>query len=273
MRLNAITLPLAALNYLQTGGLWNITKLGWGKNNTNHKVLEDNTLQVFYPKGSYSPSKNPQGGIGIYASPMNLFPANDVTLSYQVRFDETFNPVLGGKLPGLFLSEGVGKEFMRDATGGKHNNSTASVRVVWRKDFDAEAYVYVPEEQRKEYYATANYVENDVFGDSLWRGLLKFTNKTWNDVSIRVKVNSFDRFGIPKSDGLIELTINDVTQKFNKLIWRTNPNTQITAVLFATFFGGGSSKYATPVDTWTYFKNVQIQSDNCVTIPTNVDCN
>lgn len=264
MRSEFITLPLTALSYLQSGGLWNITKIGWGRTNENHKIVND-TLQVFYPKGSYSPSKFPQGGIGIYASPMDLFPANEVTFKYQVKFDETFQPVLGGKLPGLFLSEGVGKEFMREASGGKHNNKTASIRVVWRKDFEGEAYVYVPEQQRKDYYLTANYVENRVFGDSLWRGLFKFSNETWNDVSIHVKLNSFDRFGNARSDGLLELTINSITQKFNKLVWRTNPETQITAILFSTFFGGGSEKYATPVDTWTYFKNIQICTDTDTT--------
>lgn len=260
MRSNFITLPLAALSYLRSGGLWNITKIGWGRTNENHKVLDDDVLKVFYPKGSYSPSKFPQGGIGIYASPMNLFPANEVIFEYQVKFDKTFNPVLGGKLPGLFLSEGTDKRYIKNSSGGKHDNNTASIRIAWRKDFDVEAYVYVPEQHSKEYYLTANYVQNRAFGDSLWRGLFKFSNKEWNNVSIQVKLNSFDKYMNAQSDGLLKVTINDVTQTFNKLIWRTNPNVQITSLIFATFFGGSTAKYSTPVDTWTYFKNIQIKS-------------
>ena len=260
MRLNAITLPLAALNYLQTGGLWNITKIGWGRDNTNHKVLDDNTLQVFYPKGSYAPSKNPQGGIGIYASPFDLFPADEIMFSYEVKFDETFNPMLGGKLPGIFLSNGVGKEFMKDASGGKHNNVTASCRISWRQNFQAEAYVYVPEEQNKDYYKIANFIDNKVYGDSLWRGLFQFSQTDWNTVCIYIKVNSFDKFMNPKSDGVLHVTINGETQRFNKLVWRTNPKTQIAAIVFATFFGGGTEKYATPVDTSSYFRNVMVET-------------
>ncbi len=260
MRSDLITLPLTALSILRSGGLWNITKIGWGKTNQNHEILDDGTLKVFYPSGSYTPSQYPQGGIGIYTSPMNLFPSDEVILNYQVKFDETFQPVLGGKLPGLFLSEGVGKEYMRDASGGKYSDLTASCRIVWRKNFEAEAYVYLPENQSKEYYSIANFVENNAFGDSLWRGLFKFDKDDWNSVSLHIKVNSFDNKGNPNNDGILTLSINNETQRFNKLIWRVNPTTQVTAILFATFFGGGSPKYATPVNTWSYFRNVQIQT-------------
>jgi hypothetical protein len=37
---------------------------------------------------------------------------------------------------------------MREASGGKHNNNTASLRIVWRQ---AEAYVYLPHKQIYEY--------------------------------------------------------------------------------------------------------------------------
>jgi hypothetical protein len=261
MLLNYLILSFTAITKLQNPSIWNISNIAWGKNNKNHEILNDKTLKVFYPKGSYTPSIYPQGGIGFYASPESILPANEVIFKYQVRFDETFNPMLGGKLPGLFLSKGVDKKYMKQASGGKHNNNTASIRIAWRKDFDGEAYLYVPEQQNINYYLTENYIENKVFGDSFWRGLFKFTNKTWNDISIHVKVNSFDRFGNPRNNGLLKITINNVTQQFNQLIWRVNPETQITAILFATFFGGKTDKYATPVNTWTYFRNAHIFSD------------
>jgi hypothetical protein len=259
MRLDWLTLPLTALTYLQDSGIWNISKIGWGKDNKNHQVLDDGSLKVFYPKGSYSPSKSIQGGIGFYASPENMFPAQELIFSYDVKFDETFQSVLAGKLPGLFFSEGTDKKYMREASGGKHSNTTSSLRIVWRKDFDVEAYVYLPKNQSPEYQQIPNLIQNDDFGDSLWRGLFKFQPTQWNKIMIRVKMNTFDKDGTPNANGILEICINEQRQKFTTLIWTTNPSTSITAILFSTFFGGSSEKYATPVDTWSYFKNFRVK--------------
>lgn len=259
MRLDWLTLPISALISLQDSSIWKISKIGWGKDNKNHQVLDDGSLKVFYPKGSYSPSKFPQGGIGFYASPENMFPAQDLIFSYDVKFDETFQSVLGGKLPGLFLSEGTDKKYMREASGGQHSNTTSSLRIVWRKDFDTEAYVYLPENQSSEYQQIPNLIQNDAFGDSLWRGLFKFQPTEWNKVMIRVKMNTFDKDGNPNANGILELFVNEEPRKFNNLIWTTNPSTSITAILFSTFFGGGSEKYATPIDTWSYFRNFRVK--------------
>lgn len=259
MRLNWLTLPFTAITTLQDSGIWNISKIGWGKDNQNHQVLEDGSLKVFYPEGSYTPSKFPQGGIGFYASPSDIFPANDLILSYDVKFDDTFQAVLGGKLPGLFFSEGTDKKYMREASGGNHNNNTASLRIAWRKDFVGEAYVYLPKDQTDDYYDIPYLVQNEAFGDSLWRGLFKFQPNEWNKIMIRVKLNTFDKQMNPNYNGFLEICINEQSQRFNKLVWRTNQSTSITAILFSTFFGGGSTKYATPVDTWAYFKNFKVK--------------
>lgn len=262
MYLNWLTLPFTAITSLQKSGIWNISKIGWEKNNQNHKVLDNGSLQVFYPKQSYTPSQYPQGGIGFYASPQDIFPTDQIIVSYDLKFDDTFQPVLGGKLPGIFLSEGIDKKYMREASGGNHNNNTASLRIAWRKDFVAEAYVYLPENQDKEYYQIPNLVKNAEFGDSLWRGLFQFNSKDWNNIMFNVKLNTFNNDGLPNANGFLELCINKECQQFNKLIWRINQSTTITSILFSTFFGGGSSKYATPVDTWTYFKNFQVSKVN-----------
>lgn len=254
MRLDWLILPFTGFSLSQKSNIWNISKKVWG-NDKNYEVLNDDSIKVFYPKGSYSPSRSPQGGIGFYASPYEIFPAEDVTISYDVKFDETFQSVLGGKLPGLFLSEGLDKKYMRDASGGKHNNNTSSVRIAWRKDFLGEAYVYLPKNQSLEYSQIENYIENETFGDSLWRGKFQFKKNEWNTVMIRVKVNTFNENVNANNDGVLEVSINGNKQIFDKVVWRTNPSVNVTAILFSTFFGGGSIKYATPVDTWSYFKN------------------
>jgi hypothetical protein len=252
MRLDLLTLPITSLTYLQESGIWNISKIEWGKDNKNYQVLNDGSLKVFYPKGSYSLSKFPQSGIRLYTSPKNIFPTEDIIFSYDVKFDETFQSVLGGKLPGLFFSEGTAKKYIRES------NTTSSLRILWQKDFDVEAHVYLPENQSQEYQHIPNLIKNNTFGDSLWRGIFKFQPTKWNKVMMRVKMNTFDKNGNANANGILEIFINEQLQKFTKLIWSTNPSTKITAILLSTFFGGSSEEYATPVDTWSYFKNFRI---------------
>lgn len=265
MKLSSFLLPIYALLNLQdTKNSWNIVRFIFGKNTNNLEVLQQNNipflntnesiLKVFYPKGSYSPSRNPVGGIGFFASPKKIFMANEVVFSYDVFFDPSFNPVLGGKLPGLFIGDGVKKENMIGASGGNHN-LTSSCRIAWRSNLMAEAYVYLPESQHQEYMKIPKLVRNKIYGDSLWRGLFKFYKNTWNSVSIRLKTNTFNN-NIPNYDGELELTINNITKGFNKFIWRTDPNYNLNAVVFETFFGGSKPSTATPLDTWTYFKNI-----------------
>jgi hypothetical protein len=154
---------------------WNIIKVGYGSTSKNPElssVIEEQVLKVNYPKGSYKPSADPKGGIGFYASPKEIFPeSNFITLYYDLYFDESFDPVKGGKLPGIFIGD-------PGASGGRHSNNKASVRMMWREDsgnqIDAEAYVYISNNQDASYKNIPNLVENPTFGDSLWRGILKF---------------------------------------------------------------------------------------------------
>ena len=65
------------------------------------------SIQSKYPKGSFKPSATPKGGISFYApGPKNvdLTTAAEATLSYSVLFEEGFDFVKGGKLPGLCKS-------------------------------------------------------------------------------------------------------------------------------------------------------------------------
>jgi len=250
MKLAQLTLPIYLLTTLQNAPVWNISRVSFGKDNRNHNVLNNDTLAVFYPSGSYTPSIKPQGGIGFFASPNEMLPAESITLQYQVQFDDTFDPVLGGKLPGLFISKG--KEF-KASSGGKHDDNSASVRIAWRKNFDAELYVYLPSNQDPAYDGIDSVFKNKKFGDSLWRGDFKLYKSVWNNISISVKLND-----VNKKNGLVNVTINGINRNFDKICWRQNKSSKISAVFFQTFFGGSTAEYATPHDTWSYFRNITL---------------
>jgi hypothetical protein len=250
MRRELITLPLTLL---QNQSVWNIVRVAI--RTTNYEVVNE-TLKVYYPKGSYSPSKMPQGGVGFFASPKNIFPSEEVTLKYQVYFNETFNPVYGGKLPGLFLGVGARRKDFTGASGGRQANNSASIRMAWRENMIGEVYLYVPREvQSNEYEKLQGFVRNGKYGDSVWRGAFKFEKGVWNNVTIRAKLNDVNE----SKNGELEVEINGVNERYNKMVWRTSERLHITAILFESFFGGSTEKYATPVDTYTYFRNVQIR--------------
>ena len=195
------------------------------------------------------------GGMGAYASPQGMFPARSMRISYEVFFPSDFNPIKGGKLPGLFLGP-------PGASGGRHITDEASCRIMWRRNnadgsFMAEAYVYVATIQHPSYYQIPGMVVAPIDGTSLWRGLVNFNKGTWNKVDILLTANTATS-GIADANGYLNLTINNVSKSFDKLIFTTGASA-ITGITFTTFFGGSDESWATLMPTSTYFKNVILQ--------------
>lgn len=250
---------------------WNIKRFIFGRdnldiidrNNTNLIDKKNSTedmfiAKVYYPLGSSSPSKNPLGGVGFYAKPDEIKNAIDVTLSYSVKFDETFKPVVGGKLPGLFINK---NDNYIGGSGGKHTNNT-SCRIAWRSDFLVEAYVYLPKDNfTKDNLPKDNIIRNKIYGDSIWRGDFKFDNKNWNNIKLRIRLNTFNSINLPNNDGVLELSINDKKKGLYNIIWTLDPENRVETIIFETFFGGSSPKAVTPVNTWSFFKNVNIEKN------------
>jgi len=255
----SLELPLLPLVKANKEDVWNIQNVGYNNKKQSIINLSDGTqaLKVVYPKGSYEPSKNPIGGLGIYASPPEAFAAEEATFTYQLYFDDNFEPVLGGKLPGLYVAGGTNKSDIKGGSGGDHSE-VSTVRIMWRQKMAAETYVYLPYDltQDPSYEKIPGIIRNKEYGDSLWRGELTFKYKAWNDVSIHVIMNT-----VGVNDGLLEVTINGVTRSFNKLGWRQHDNYKVSFIDFETFFGGSTTDWATPIDTYTLFRNINIETD------------
>lgn len=76
------------------------------------------SMQAHYPKGSFTPSHTPRGGISFYTpgpDAVDLTTAKEATLSYSVLFPDGFDFVKGGKLPGLCASLSPNTRTDRDA--------------------------------------------------------------------------------------------------------------------------------------------------------------
>lgn len=248
-----VLLDIRQLKNLTDKNSWNIFKIGHGRDGNLHEITSDplggsdTVLKVKYPKNSFKPSGKIVGGIGFYASPTSGFPCKKLKFTYELYFNDNFNPVKGGKLPGLFIGA-------PGASGGRHSDSQASCRLMWRNDLQGEAYVYMPCKQVDEYKKIQNAVYNPAFGDSLWRGLFKFEKKKWNKVEMVLTLNDSKS----NANGRLDLTINNVTKSFDKFLWSITDSV-IAGITTDTFFGGGDDSWATPVDTSICFKNFIIE--------------
>lgn len=96
---------------------------------------EMSAIQALYPKGSINPGNSPQGGADFYANPLpELTKAQNVTFAYSVFTPVDFEPVRGGKLPGLYGGK-------TGCSGGDAALDCFSTRLMWRAKNDGELYL------------------------------------------------------------------------------------------------------------------------------------
>ena len=155
-----------------------------------------------------------------------------------MRFEEDFEFVKGGKLPGLCGGP-------KTITGGDEVNGREgfSVRLMWRKDGRGQAYVYHMHQPSK-------YGDQFDFPDSF-----RFKPGTIYEVKIRVEMNKAG-----KRDGQLQVQVNGETVVNRKdLQWRKSSTYGVDSILFNTFHGGNDSAWAPKRDVWAEFTGFQIR--------------
>ena len=218
-------------------------KLGrvWGvaKNLSIETAGDGAAMQVFYPKGSYSPGADdaPRGGAGFVAEFGTGQGLERACLTYRVRFQDDFYFKKGGKLPGLY---GGNAPTGGDKVTGK-NGFTA--RLMWRSLGAGEAYAYVVNKPGD-------------YGLSVGRGSWQFQPGKWHTIQQEVVLND------PReANGQLRVWVDGrhVIDK-GKLVYRTEPGVTIDGLIFQTFFGGGDKSWASPKDQSAQFADFKIYS-------------
>lgn len=202
-------------------------------------------LRVVYPAGSYDPQsaldgKAPMGGAQFtaYAVREKLHNSQGVLLQYKARFNENFDFVQGGKMPGLF--GGVPR------TGGliPTGRDGYSVRVVWRKNGDGAIYAYLPTSK----------VWGTLFGEKAWR----FRPGQTYDLALFVAPNT-----VGKEDGAIYFWVDSVLRvQANGLRFRDVNSFNVDGILFSTFFGGNTPDWGAKSDTSADFSDFRLSVVN-----------
>ena len=200
----------------------------WG--NENISFLGD-SLKVFYPKGSNAPSNTPRGWAGfVYNFPKTY---NHLSLSYTIRFEDGFDFVKWGKLPGLCWGNCSRWESMSTASG-------FSLRFVWKKDGYLDIMSFLPNTVK-----SGNYSGEKMFKFVPWKEYLLTQQITLNDIG--------------KENGIITILVDSkpVYTK-NDVTFRVSEDVSITSFLFSTFFGGKDDTYSSSKDTSIYFWKFKI---------------
>jgi hypothetical protein len=205
-------------------------------------LLADGTpwLRVLYPKGSVGPE---QGGGGWRFPLPGIRADNPVAeLQYAVLFEEGFDFVKGGKLPGLCGGP-------KTITGGDPVNGSEgwSARLMWRKDGSGQAYVYHMHQPEK---------YGDEFDFPKEKGL-RFQPGIPATIRLRVAMNTPGR-----RDGSLSVWVNgDLLVDRSDMEWRAVPEIGVDSLLFNTFHGGTGPQWAPARDCHARFANFQWRVD------------
>jgi hypothetical protein len=228
-----IKLPISDLK--SNGKMWGITFKDLRKSYITKDAGVDR-LMVVYAKGSNSTDAQMEnGGAEINFAPPSVLPSkNTATFGCKIKYPATFDFSRGGKT-GVGLAMGQGP-----SSGGRRSTNASSARIMWRSDGAASLYVYIP----KDLHQLDPALDKSAFGegwgvefflDVFKKGTLKLGQ--WNEISIRVILNTFARDGTPNPDGMCVVRINGTSASLGGVRWLRSPES-INYVPFNTFFGG-----------------------------------
>ncbi|KAG6860729.1 hypothetical protein C0995_008085 [Termitomyces sp. Mi166 len=219
-------------------------------------------MQAHFPKGSYTFTHDPMGGISFYApgpSSVDLTTAKEATFGYSVFFEKGFAFNKGGKLPGLY--GGDSEEEAVSCSGGRRSTKCFSARLMWRAEAAGEFYTYLPPYTDARFAANkaqcdtvANSDCNPTYGASIGRGAFKFADGAWTTVAERVRLND-----VGKANGELELFVNGKSViSLSGLMLRGSSSGRIRGIQMQTFFGGHTSDYASPKTQNAYFSDFSV---------------
>lgn len=157
--------------------------------------------------------------------------ADHAALRYRVRFQDNFDWVKGGKLPGLYGGD--------SPSGGASPDNGFTTRMMWRTDGQGELYAYVMNKENSS-------------GDSLGRGMFTFVPGIWHTIEQEVHLNTVDpNTGDVYNDGWTRIWFDGQPVFVVKdMIFRDSNAVTIDGIMSTIFFGGADESWRTPVDQW-----------------------
>ncbi|CAE6440338.1 unnamed protein product [Rhizoctonia solani] len=221
----------------------------------SRRTVTLDALDVFeasYPEGSINPQGKIKGGFGCYLEQSEFEKAKDVVFSYSVKFEDGFDFVKGGKLPGLY--GGTTPELAYGCSGGRQDgrDKCFSLRLMWRPNGEGEIYAYIPNTPSN-HEALKNVPPkthcNADFGWSIARGSFYFKPGEWTTIAERVRLND-----VECANGTLQIWANgELVVDVQGLETRVDKDVVFRGAHFQTFFGGKAQDWASTKDQCAYF--------------------
>ncbi|KAJ8472638.1 hypothetical protein ONZ45_g16587 [Pleurotus djamor] len=216
-------------------------------------------MRAVFPKGSYTFTHQPQGGLSFYGlgpQDFGLNNAKEITLGYRVFFEKGFAFNKGGKLPGVY--GGNSDDEAVGCSGGRRSGACFSARMMWRSGGAGEFYTYLPPYTESKFSANRKQCNvapesdcNPTYGASIGRGSFHFKDGQWNTVAERVKLND-----VGQANGELELFVDGKSVVSVKgLILRDSSAGRFRGIQMQTFFGGSQASWGSPKNQNIWFSD------------------
>jgi len=220
------------------------------------------SMQIVYPAGTaaLSGADTPAGGVSFYApGPENvdILSAKEVTFGYSVLFEDGFEFNQGGKLPGVYGGDDASGSIT--CSGGRHSDACFSARFMWRTKGEGESYLYLPSSDRfpankKQCTAVKGSSCNDDFGNSIGRGLLKFTPGVRTTITQRVRLNDAGQ-----SNGELQVWQDgESIFELDGIVLRQSDAGRIRGIQMQSFFGGHGQQWVSPKTQKSYLSDFSL---------------
>lgn len=178
--------------------------------------------------------------------------------SYKVKTNKGFNPVLGGKLPGLCGGTcPIGGTPTTDAAelsnGNNNPNGKAigfSARNMWRQGGNLVQYLYYPDQK-------TNWAP-DFFYTNATGQRIAFNDGNWHTITHYIRMDTPG-----KKDGILQAWVDNVPYlSLSNVRLRDDASYGIDTVLITTYFGGHDPKWATTKDESLYFDDIKLMTND-----------
>lgn len=204
-------------------------------------VVGQKAIRINYPAGGVGPSQTGMQFPMSFARISGMKAAFDsLYLRYYVYFDDGFDFVKGGKLPGLM---GGGNSWSRSGGDQPDGINGWTMRFMWRTGGEAVVYAYLP---------GGKYKEGD-WGTDIKTGKSFVTGK-WHCVEQFVKVNTVGvdngKLKVWLDDQLV-LDLSDV-----RYLTRLSDTTRVGGIYVSTFHGGNTADWAPTVTSYARFDGI-----------------
>ena len=244
--------PLGQYSRSNLNADWNTPPFSNGVDEGRVSIVNDGgskVVAVSYPEGLFGSSDSATGAQWILDFDAGY---EAVEIEYRVKFGEGFDFVRGGKLPGLRGGEGNVGGNKPDGTDG------FTARMHWRTDGSSGSqlasdkanivqYLYHPDQP-------TNFGEDFRWDDGPSGQWQEFESGRWYQLRHQVVMNTPGQH-----DGIVKAWLDGVqVLDLDNIRFRDTPDLQIDSMYFSTFFGGGSSIWATTKDEVAFFDDFRI---------------